>query len=158
MAAGWPGLGSALPLLQNPLEFLRAQYAELGPVFRQAAHDFEFQGFHVEQGNDVLVFMSSTHTDARYFVDPRRFELECFREPRNEHRRKFAFAPYGGGPHICLGAGMGEARLLLTVATLLRHLELECPADQLAYGAIFDPSLSLDDRFEVAVRGRPSLA
>jgi len=135
------------------LETLRL-YPAAFAIYRRAAHDFEFEGFRVEQGCDVLLFTSATHTDGRYFAEPRRFDLERFRAPRNEHRRKFALAPYGGGPHICLGAGMGEALLLLSVATLLRHLELECPKGRTAYGAIFDPSLSLDDRFQMRVRVR----
>ena len=34
VAAGWPLVGSALALLRDPLAFLRAEAARLGPIFR----------------------------------------------------------------------------------------------------------------------------
>ena len=132
-------------------------------VYRQAGADFDFGGYRVARGTDVLVFTSATHTDARCFADPHRFDVERFRAPRNEHRLKFAFAPYGGGPHVCLGAGMGEALLVLSTATLLRELCFEPVIPNRRYGPIYDPSLSLDDAFRLrwspAPKGRgPSRA
>ena len=111
-------------------------------VYRDALETFEFAGRTVEEGTDVLVFTTAALTDADYFAEPERFDIDRFAAPRNEHKQGHCFAPYGGGPHVCLGAGMGEAQLLLTTAVLIREFEVEVisPTDRLR--PHYDPSLT----------------
>ena len=98
-------------------------------------------------GSDVLVFTTSTHFDSRHFAAPHLFDVERFAAPREEHRQKYVFAPYGGGPHICLGAGMGEAQLLFASAMLLRHGGLNMPDPTRKHRHVYDPALAIDPGF-----------
>ena len=59
--------------------------------------------------------------------------------------------PYGAGPHICLGAGMGEAMLLLALATIIREFDL-APTNDEPPRYVFDPSLTLDPAVTLRVR------
>ena len=97
---------------------------------RTAVKPFEFAGCRVEQGTEVLVANGVTHRLAQFFPDPDVFDIDRYREPRNEHRQANVFAPYSLGGHTCLGAGLAEAQIMLTMAALLTSARLELePAD-----------------------------
>ena len=133
-------------------ETLRLYPAAFG-MGRHAAADFEFAGYKIKKGTEVLMFTTATHVDPEYFPDPYRFDIERYREPRNEHRRKFAYSPYGRGPHVCLGAAMAELMLPLTLATLMRHYELSLARPDKEYRTVYDPSTTLPAAFEIRFDG-----
>ena len=60
---------------------------------RTAVKPFEFAGYRVEQGAEVLVANGVTHRLAQFFPDPDVFDIDRYREPRNEHRQANVFAP-----------------------------------------------------------------
>lgn len=123
-------------------------------VYRTAKSDFEYAGYRVAAGTDVLVFTSSTHTDSAYFSDPYAFDIDRFRVPRNEHRKSHVLAPFGGGPHICLGAGMGEAQLLLTAAVVIREFDLDVASPTGPLKPCYDPSYSPPRTLRFRIRPR----
>ena len=135
------------------LETLRL-YPAAFAIYRTTTRDVEFEGCTIPEGTDVVVFTSGSHTDPVYFEDPYRFDIERFREPRLEHKKKFVFAPYGGGPHVCLGAGMGEALVVLTTAVLLRNFEFMASGTLRELRHDYDPSLVAPSHFRVRARRR----
>ena len=147
-----PALQEVADLVACVREALRLHPASFA-VYRHAAARFEFCGHTVDEGRDVLVFTSSPHTDPRYFSDPGRFDIDRFLPPRNEHKQRGVFAPFGGGPHICLGAGMGEAQLVLSTALFLREFEFDVSPTRRLRRA-YDPSLSPPRTFVARVRRR----
>jgi cytochrome P450 len=153
------GVPDSATLSQQPtlhglvLECLRV-YPAAFAMYRGAARAFEFAGHHVAAGTEIAVFTSATHFDARYFPDPERLDVDRHAPPRLESRQKHVFMPYGGGPHVCLGAGMGEAMLLLATAGIVRHHDLVLADPQRRWKPSFDPSLTLDARVQLL---RPGL-
>jgi cytochrome P450 len=148
-AEGVPSSASAMPALHGlVLECLRL-YPAAFAMYRGAARSFEFAGQRVAAGTEVAVFTSATHFDGRYFPEPDRLDVDRHAPPRAESRQKHVFMPYGGGPHVCLGAGMGEAMLLLASAGILHHHELRLDGPARGLRPCFDPSLSLDPSFEL---------
>jgi cytochrome P450 len=101
------------------------RYPVATALARDCKKDFEFGGYQVRRGDNLLLPMVATHFDARFFPEPMRFDIDRFREPRAEHKRGQVFAPFGLGSHRCLGAGMGELQTMLMVAVLLRKFELD---------------------------------
>ncbi|GAC1390378.1 MAG: cytochrome P450 [Ktedonobacteraceae bacterium] len=103
------------------------------------AKPFTFAGYRLESGDEVLVAMTVPHFLSELFPHPETFDLDRYREPRNEHRQRGAYAPFGLGEHSCLGAGIAEIQLMVITATLLHtyQFELEAPDYQL------DPSQQL---------------
>ena len=138
-------LGATTALRGLVLECLRV-YPAAFAMYRGAARAFEFEGHAVAAGTSVLVFTSATHFDPRYYPEPERIDVERHAPPRLESRQKHVFMPYGAGPHVCLGAGMGEAMLLLATAAIVRRHRLRLPAGSPRRGPVFDPSLALDPR------------
>ena len=68
--------------------------------------------------------------------DPERFDPDRFAEPRSEHKRhRYAFAPFGGGAHKCIGMAFGQLEIKTVMHRLLRNyrLELTHPGDRPHY-------------------------
>jgi cytochrome P450 len=120
---------------------------------RTAARDFTFEGFRVDRGSSVMVFTSACHFDPAYFPDPERFDIDRHRPPRDEHRRPDVFAPWGRGPHQCLGAGLAGVQMGATLATILHHCDLELAEPERECPHLLRPSLSLGPEFKIRFRG-----
>ena len=118
---------------------------------------FEFAGYQIAQGENLAIGTTVPHYLPEFFPEPYKFDIDRYVEPRNEHLQPGVFSPYGLGEHICLGAGQAEALIMLTLATLLHHVNLELdPTDyELRIRAM--PTPAPDDKLRVRVIG-PRLA
>ena len=58
------------------------------------------------------------------FPEPHTFDIDRYREPRNEHRSP-GYSPYGLGTHTCLGSQWMELQLAVNVLMLARHFNIE---------------------------------
>lgn len=114
------------------METLR-RYPVAGGHRARVAKPLTIAGYRLEPGNDVFVAMTVPHFLEEFYPHPMQFDIDRFREPRNEHRQRGAYAPFGLGDHTCLGAGIAEVQLMVTMATLLHFygLELDPPTYQL---------------------------
>ena len=64
------------------------------------------------------------HYLPEYFPQPERFDIDRYLPERNEHRQPGAYAPFGLGPHRCLGNGFAEVQIAVTLATIMHNVEL----------------------------------
>ena len=127
----------------------------VSPVtIRRAVNTFEFEGYVIPAGQELMIAFTLPHHLPEVFPDPGRFDVERFAEGREEHREPWAYAPFGLGPHYCLGAGMAEQQVVATIATILRHahLELHPPGCRLRVKQF--PIAIPDDRFRVRATPR----
>ncbi len=125
---------------------------------RLAAQDFVFHGYRVPQGAEVLLANGLTHFLPEYFPNPQRFEIARHLEPRLEYRRTpGAFAPFTLGPHTCLGAGTAEYQLMLTIATIVHHMDLALLRPDYQVRQALTPTPSPGFGFKVRVLGRHHL-
>src|SRR5713226_305839 len=106
------------------METLR-RYPVAGGHRARVARPLTLAGYRLEPGFDVEVAMTVPHFLQELYPDPLQFDLERFRPPRNEHRKPGAYAPFGLGDHTCLGAGIAEVQLMVTMATLLSTFALQ---------------------------------
>jgi cytochrome P450 len=108
------GCGLAERILKEALRLNAA-----APVlWRRAVHDCVFDGVDIPAGAIVGVNPMLTHLLPQYWPDPQRFDPDRFLPARAEGRHRYAFAPFGGGAHTCLGMHFAS----LQVKLLLRHL------------------------------------
>ena len=97
----------------------------LGAVIpRRVCNSFEFEGYTVPAGEDVLLGIPVLHHDPDYFSNPMQFDIERYTEERAEHRRRGAYAPFGVGAHKCLGSSLAEVLIALNMAFVVREAEL----------------------------------
>lgn len=103
-------------------------YPPLGTIVRQATRDIEFQGHHLPAGTSVSVFPIFTQRDPAHWSEPDRFDPERFDDARAEHRNHpFAWVPFGGGAHTCLGLHFAEMQVKAVMHAMLHCLEWQVP-------------------------------
>ncbi|KWX20364.1 cytochrome P450 [Mycolicibacterium wolinskyi] len=94
--------------------------------FRQAVRDTDLLGYFIPAGTSVVTWPSINHRLPELWTDPERFDPERFAEPRNEHKKhRYAFAPFGGGAHKCIGMVFGQLEIKTVMHRLLRRYRLE---------------------------------
>lgn len=117
-------------------------------MYRTAARDFDFAGFRIREGQHVLVFTTAGHFDGRQFPSPLSFDVE--RLARGEFKGR-AFAPFGAGPHICLGAGMGDALLHTMLASIVHQFQIQLVDAVGPPRVVYDPALTISRRHRMRV-------
>jgi cytochrome P450 len=70
---------------------------------RRALRDTEFGGFQIPAGARVGINPLFTHHMAEVWPEPETFDPLRFSEESMRGRHKYAYVPYGGGAHMCLG-------------------------------------------------------
>lgn len=94
--------------------------------FRRAVRDTDLLGYYIPAGTDVMTWPSINHRLPELWTDPETFDPERFTEPRSEHKRhRYAFAPFGGGAHKCIGMAFGQLEVKTVMHRLLRRYRLE---------------------------------
>jgi cytochrome P450 len=155
-ASGMPSFKQiqSLHILHNAMmETIRLH--SIGPaITRNASQTFEFAGFRVEKGQSLILVTSAAHFLPELFADPYTFDITRYDPPRKEHKQRGAYAPFGLGTHLCLGAGAAEAQIAFVLATLLHLVRLE-PTTPLAKLRIRqDPTPTLGNAFRVRITER----
>jgi cytochrome P450 len=92
--------------------------------------DVELGGYMISAGSWVYIFPWVTQRDARFFENPERFDPERFAPGRVETIPQYAWIPFGGGPHVCIGQTLATSEMVLIVATVLQKFRLRFAPDQ----------------------------
>ena len=106
-------LRAANALHQVAIETMRL-YPVAPFVPQIVVQEFEFGGYRIPEGAMVYLAQSVIHFLEENFEDPFEFRID-----RAKPTKPSAISPFGLGPHICIGAGMGEVQIMLNVARLL---------------------------------------
>ena len=123
-ALSWEQL-KQMPDLQGVMMETLRRYPVAGGHRARVARPLALAGYRLVPGDDVEVAMTVPHFLEELYPNPMLFDLDRFRPPRNEHRKPGAYAPFGLGDHTCLGAGIAEVQLMVTMATLLSNYTLQ---------------------------------
>jgi len=96
-------------------------YPAQGITLRDVINPFDFAGYRVPAGAQVMLGNTVPHQCSEYFNDPETFDIDRFGPGRAEHAAPGVFHPFGAGTRRCLGWGFAEAQLVFTLARIL-HL------------------------------------
>ena len=137
------------------METLRV-YPIVPALTRTVSNSFEFEGYTIPAGTQVLIGTTVPHKLPAFFPQPHRFDIDRYTAKRAEHRQQGAYAPFGLGAHSCLGGRFAEVQIMLTLATILHEFELALePADhELKIKQVPHPRPSNSFKFRI-VRRRP---
>lgn len=95
---------------------------------RKALRDFHWQGFDIPAGTTVSLNPGVTMLSPDLFTNPTEFDPDRFSPDRAEDRvHRFAWSPFGGGAHKCLGMHFATMQVKLFLASLLRHRRINLP-------------------------------
>ena len=102
-----------LPLTEMAFKETLRLMAPVPAIPRRAIKPFSFAGYDLPAGTYVTASPAYAHRMAEYWPEPRRFDPLRFTPEAVRARHKFAWVPFGGGAHMCLGLhfAMLQARL-----------------------------------------------
>jgi cytochrome P450 len=88
---------------------------------RRAIAGFSWMGFDFPAGTAITLNPGVTMLSPEFYTDPERFDPSRFSPNRAEDQaHKFAWTPFGGGAHKCIGMHFSTLQVKLFIATLLR--------------------------------------
>ena len=89
----------------------------------------ELDGYKIPKNTAVNLVMQLTQNDDRNFTNPDTFDPERFnKERREELKCPFAYAPFGGGPHHCIGYSFAEMMVKMVMKEFLTKYTISVPA------------------------------
>ncbi len=129
-------------------------YQPLPTIARRALVDVEIHGKVIPAGTPVAVFPIQVHRSAEWWSQPEKFDPQRFSSERAEHRlHPYAWAPFGGGAHMCLGLHFAEMQVKAVLLPLLRSWQWSVPeayVPNYAYAPIAKPRDGLPIQLAVA--------
>lgn len=97
---------------------------------RRVIRDYPLGPYTIPGGRSMLFICPYLlHRDERWFPDPLAYRPERWTPEFEASLPRFAYAPFGGGPRVCIGAGFAWMEGTLALATLLRRFTIELAAD-----------------------------
>lgn len=97
------------------------------PVYafgRDAVEADVIGGYRIPAGSAVMLSPWVTHRHADVWPDPDAFDPGRFDPSRSAGRHKFAWFPFAGGPHQCIGGDFAMMEMALVVATVVQRYRL----------------------------------
>ncbi len=89
---------------------------------RRAIEGFSWKGFDIPAGTAISLNPGVTMLSPEFYADPERFDPTRFSPNRAEDQaHKFAWTPFGGGAHKCIGMHFSTLQVKIFIATLLRE-------------------------------------
>ncbi|WP_135453047.1 cytochrome P450 [Mycobacterium sp. DL99] len=94
-------------------------------INRDAAQDDDLLGIPVSAGDTVGLSPYLLHRHPEFWPEPERFEPQRFLPENASTRPRYAYVPFGGGRHMCLGARLAQLELTLILAVLSQSVRLD---------------------------------
>ena len=114
----------AMPLVGNGLQGSAAAEAA-GALDAAPRHtDFTFKGYAIPAGSMVGVNPLFTHHMPEIWPEPEKFDPMRFTDEAQRNRHRFAWVPYGGGAHMCLGLHFAYMQAKCFARHFLQNLEV----------------------------------
>jgi sterol 14-demethylase len=123
-----------IPQLENAVKEALRLHPPLIWLPRTALVDFAYEDYVVPKGTIVAISTALSNLDPACFAEPLRFDPDRFAEPREEDaKHPFAYVPFGGGRHRCLGANFALMQQKAIFSVLLRRFEFELVTPPASY-------------------------
>jgi cytochrome P450 len=102
--------------------------APVPSMVRKTVKDTDLLGHYVPANTFVSVSPWFSHYMPEVWTKPETFDPERFADPRNEDKvHRYAWVPFGGGAHKCIGMYFGTQEVKILVHHLLRRYRWTTP-------------------------------
>jgi cytochrome P450 len=146
---------AALPWTAAVVQETLRLYPPAWAFGREPVRDVTLGGQRIAAGEHVIAMPWILHRDPRWWHLPERFRPERWRPgadgapPEVAGLPRFAYAPFGGGPRVCIGNHFATMEAILALAALVRHRRFR-PVPGFAPDLV--PAVTLRARSGVLVR------
>jgi cytochrome P450 len=93
----------AMPLSEMAFKEAMRLKPPVPSIPRRATRDFSFKGYAIPAGTLVAINPVFTHHMPEIWPDPETFDPLRFTDEAQRGRHRFAWVPFGGGAHMCIG-------------------------------------------------------
>jgi len=104
-------------------------YPPVWAIGRDVVADDEICGYHVAKGEFVVLCPYIAHRDPRWWTNPDGFDPDRFMPERSSaaglQRPRFAYFPFGGGQHQCIGERFAMMEIVTVIAMVARRFRLD---------------------------------
>ena len=92
---------------------------------RRALREFTFGGYTVPAGTPVGISPAAVHMMEEYWPEPAKFDPLRFTPEQVAKRHKYAWVPFGGGAHMCLGLHFAYMQVKILLAHVLTRYHID---------------------------------
>ncbi|MBO0841200.1 MAG: cytochrome P450 [Sciscionella sp.] len=127
-----------LPAMDLVMKETMRMYAPVGGIARATVKDTDVLGHYVPAGTTINLALYPSMRLPDWWADPDTFDPERFSPERAEDKvHRFAWLPFGGGAHKCIGMHFGAMEVKAILHQMLLRYSWEVPDDYvmpLGYG------------------------
>jgi cytochrome P450 len=116
---------------------------------RSTLQDDEVCGYRIQAGEVAAFSAYAIHRLPEFWPDPERFDPQRFSPENSASRPRFAYIPFGGGPHQCIGNNFALAEAQLIFATLAQRYRLQAAPE---HPVQLEPTITLRPKGGVWMR------
>jgi sterol 14-demethylase len=131
-----------IDVMENAVKEALRLHPPIVLLVRVVERDFVFREWILPRGTWLLLSPLVAHRMNDIFPDAERFDPDRFAPPRNEDKRDFAFIPFGGGPHKCLGSAFALLQVKAILGDLLSRYDFDLRGDPIRadfHGTVVGP-------------------
>lgn len=104
------------------------------------------------RGSKIYLCQYVTHRDPRFFPEPERFDPERFSDAARAARPRFAYFPFGGGAHTCIGEQFALLESVSILAMVLSRFRFQAePGQKIS----LRPTITLRPKHGIRLRVSP---
>ena len=107
---------------------------------REVVNTFTVEGYEIPRGIRVNIAQTAPHYMEDSFPDPLSFDIDRYLPPRNEHKTP-GYAPYGLGPHTCLGTRWMTLHMAVNLLIIAHYFTLRVYPEDYKLGITAFPSM-----------------
>ncbi len=121
---------------------------------RIAREDDEIEGYFVPKGTIFNIAHCLIFRHPEFWPNPDKFDPERFLPNEVNSRPKFAYFPFGGGEHICIGKSFAVMEATIILAAIAQRFAIELVPQQ---PIEIDPRFTLRPKYGIKVKLRKKL-
>lgn len=129
-----------LPYVKMVIEESMRMYAPAWFFGRSVTRDDSMAGYVIPADSMVIVSPHVVHHHPDFWDRPSEFDPSRFDPSRSEKRHQYAYIPFGGGAHFCVGKNLAMMEAVIVMASVTKRFRLDRVP---GYVAQPDPGLSM---------------
>jgi cytochrome P450 len=114
----------AMPLAEMAFKEAMRMKPPVPSIPRRATRDFSFKGYAIPAGTLTSINPLYTHHMPEIWPDPDAFDPLRFTDEAQRARHRFAWVPFSGGAHMCLGLHFAYMQAKCFARHFLQNLEV----------------------------------
>ncbi|MEL6777840.1 MAG: cytochrome P450 [Cyanobacteria bacterium J06597_16] len=129
-------------------ESLRLRPPGMALAPRAALVDDELGGYALPKGSIVNLAFYYTLRHPEFWEQPQQFDPDRFLPEKSKSRPKYAYMPWGAGPHVCIGKNFAVMETLMILSAIAQRFQVHLVPNQTIE---VDPRFTLRPKYGVKV-------